>query len=285
VYLSKVAEARPLLWPRVDWVLAVPVFGAAAIGLPLVVRRSLRGPRRAAWAFVLLLSLFYGALCILQVRWGAYIEILLLLPFGELLGGVWARLARWTHPARRALAKGLLMVGCAYFFVLSGLGVLTLVERNEPQKKDERQCLIPLCRHLDTAAPWRDRPARLLTNIFWGGEVLYRTHHEIVASCYHRNAAGILDVYDTLAAATDEEALRRVRARGIDLILLKTQPDKTDPPDEAAEAATFGRRLREGRPPSWCCPVDLPDELSAFLLFEVLPGGDTVPTSPASGKD
>jgi hypothetical protein len=171
------------------------------------------------------------------------------------------------------------MVGCVYFFVFIGWEAQLAADEREPEKAPKHDYLIPLCEYLDTAAPWRDRPARLLAPIFWGGEILYRTHHEVVTSCYHRNAAGILDAYDTLAAPMDEEALRRLCERRIDLVLMTVQPGKTDPPDGPGPVSTFARRLRDGRLPPWCRKVDLPDNFSAFLLFEIAPDRDISPDS------
>jgi hypothetical protein len=269
VYLDNVAEVRPLFWPHVQWSLVVPLFGTAAFCLPLLLWRSLKGPQPAAWMLVTVALILFSVLSVLQTRWCGYAQTLLVWPTAALLAGLWTRLDRWTFLVGRALAKGLLVIGCMYLLLVAG----TLAEMKakagsgEPPK---RTLLVPICRYLENNDTWQGRPARILAPIFWGGEILYRTHHEVVATPYHRNAPGILDTYHVFTATTDDEALQIVRRRKVDLILLP--PARAEPRKDpgTAEASTFSRRLRDGQGPPWCRKVELPAELSSFLLFQVL---------------
>jgi hypothetical protein len=124
---------------------------------------------------------------------------------------------------------------------------------------------------LEHAKQWQGRQLRIVTHTFWGGELLYRTRHEVVGTPYHRNTAGILDTHRILTAATDAEALALIRARGIDTILLYPGTRDARFYCEGREASTFYQRLCEDSAPPWCRPVELPQELSPALLFEVLP--------------
>ena len=98
----------------------------------------------------------------------------------------------------------------------------------------------------------------------------------MVATPYHRNGAGILDVHAALTAGAPEAARQIMGARGIDLVLLCPQPVEemffTPRPGEAARGQTLYARLLTGRPPPWLRPVTLPPELAArFKLFAVEP--------------
>jgi hypothetical protein len=114
-----------------------------------------------------------------------------------------------------------------------------------------------------------DRPRRLLTYIFDGPELLYRTHHSVVATPDHANAEGIAD---TLAffAATEPEAARAIAAkRRIELVLLC--PAERESRQYLMEGETsLLARLIAGAPPDWLEPVPLPDTLGVdYRLFAV----------------
>jgi hypothetical protein len=270
VYLDNVTEVQPLLWPQVQWSLAVPLFGTAAFCLPVLLLRSLRGPQHGAWALVAVTSILVGVLCVLQIRWCGYAQTLLVWPTTGLLVSIWTRLDRWTSLVGRALVKGLLVAGCMYLFLIASATV-EAVARTNSGERPRPSSLMPVCRYLEQDEAWRDRPARILGQIFWGGEILYRTHHEVVATPYHRNAPGILDTCSVFMAPTDDEALQILRRRRVDLILLSPALPESRQYLGTAEAPTFYRRLRDGRLPPWCRKVDLPAGLSSFLLFEVVP--------------
>jgi hypothetical protein len=270
IWLDSVAEFRPLLRSPTSWAFSVPILATTAICVPALVYWSRRAAHRRAWAFMLVSCLFFAPLPFLQVRWGTYTQTLFVLPTAALIALVWARLDHWPFSVWRALAKAGLVLVCFYFLILSAFVVDSLANTKKPQEGARQDSLAAMCKYLNTAEPWQGRRARIVTHLFWGGEILYRTHHEVIATPYHRNAAGILDTHNILTADTDDKALALVRQREIDLILLC--PESTEGRDYlgSEEAPTFYRRLRDGRLPPWCRPVDLPAELSSFLLFEVL---------------
>lgn len=98
----------------------------------------------------------------------------------------------------------------------------------------------------------------------YGPELIYFTAHDTVAGPYHRNTRGILDSYDFFGTATDDEARRILRVRGVDYVLAC--------PDRSATPETRAYRLTHGEVPSWLSPVELP-EGQDFRLFRVNPAG------------
>ena len=68
--------------------------------------------------------------------------------------------------------------------------------------------------HLNGPVGLRDEPYLILTSIFYGSELLYRTDHQIVTGPYHRNDTAILDTYDALTAVDDGAARTIMERRG-----------------------------------------------------------------------
>src|SRR5690606_3230390 len=71
----------------------------------------------------------------------------------------------------------------------------------------------------DRDGPWR-KPQTIAAFIDFGPELLYRTHHRILAGPYHRNGSGILAAYRLLTSADLEASRRIVDERQVNLILL-----------------------------------------------------------------
>ena len=62
-------------------------------------------------------------------------------------------------------------------------------------------------------------PRRLLNSIYAEPELLYRTHHGVVATPYHRNTTGIMDTI-RIFRHTGASVLLAIKARRVDLVLI-----------------------------------------------------------------
>jgi len=273
IWLSQVLEVRPLVSldnPNLVW----PIFwlGIAVPSLPFLAWMLWRerGLAARSWLYVAAALLVYVPLSFYQVRWATYAEMLLLLPYTELL---WRLLER-TRALRQALvqaaARALLVVGFCLAFPILGRAVQA-VEASPTAFTGSSACPISrIAAYLDDPEGWGRRPRTVATLLDFGPELVYRTPHRVIATPYHRNGAGVFDTYRFMTASDPAEAHRLAETRRIDLVLLCPSP---------AEAAHFGgdgggrtlyRRLRAGRPPPWLRPVALPPELAiSFSLFEV----------------
>jgi hypothetical protein len=128
-----------------------------------------------------------------------------------------------------------------------------------------------MCEYLDETEKWQRQNYRILTDIDFGAEILYRTRHEVIGTPYHRNSKGILDTYDIMTAETDEEALEIIQRRGIDLILLCPKSIESALYSKPEQSTNFYRRLCEDTIPNWLKKVELPSDLSSsFILFETI---------------
>ena len=268
--MARIGELQPLLSTDVFWTFGLPLIGYGTIFLGLLCCRmiNLRDPR---WMLVLVAFAVYMGLSFYQVRWAMYGQVLLLLPAVALITRLRTRLSSSQHGLRRLLTN----VGITTVFLLlagSGSLVVHFVPKAQPPASRPRSSVRALCRYLTSDVQWQGRRLRILAEINYGAEILYRTPHEVIATLYHRNWQAIEDACAIMAAQTDEEAQSRIRSRGIDLILLSPETSDSSLFAEPGQTATFYHRLCSGQAPPWCRPVQLPDELSSFRLFAITPG-------------
>jgi hypothetical protein len=281
IYVRNVAEMRPLLASGPGRSLAAAVIGAAAICIPLLLRRVARGPRASGWLYVAAATGLFMPLSFLQIRWTPYTQVLLALPLAEIILVAWTRLDRWPYTLKRTLAKTGVLAACCYFLLLSGVVFDAICGVTPENNQEDHLALAPLCRYLTEAPAYAGRRLRILTDVFWGGEILYRTPHEVVGTPYHRNTQGILDTYRAFSAATDGQAFEVIRGRGINLVLVAPGSDRIRRFYGGNHAgSTFYQRLCDGQIPSWCRQVDLPMDLASFRLFEICPQPEASPTGP-----
>jgi hypothetical protein len=270
IYVQRVAEMQPLLQGDSPLVLGVPFVGAALLSLPLLAWRSVRGPRACGWLYVAVALLAFVPLSLLQVRWTAYAQVLFSLTLTEMIVTVWACLDRRPHTLKRTLVKTGIWAACCCFLLVSGIAADTAFGVKSPQNPAGYGSLTPLCRYLAETPPYASHRQRILADVSWGGEILYRTPHEVVGTPLHRNTRGILDTHRAFNAATDDEALQVIRERRINLIIVCPGSGEVRRSYRSKDqTSSFYERLCEGKVPSWCREVPLPPELAAFRLFEV----------------
>jgi hypothetical protein len=135
-----------------------------------------------------------------------------------------------------------------------------------------RDCPISaMAAYLDRPETFGDRSRIVAAHLNYGPELLYRTRHGVVATPYHRNVSGILDIYRLFSAVDPAQSRAIVEARGIELLLLCPRPGRAAYYAPPTPGATFYQSLLDGRSPSWVTQVSLPDGLAGpFRLFQVV---------------
>jgi hypothetical protein len=268
LWLRHNTESAPLLGS--GDISAVPFAGSLLLCLPFLVVWIVRSDRRSLWLFVSLSVVAFTLLSLPDRRWTGYPQTLLTLPLAQLVVQAWTWMDARLRGNARALLKGSFGAACFFFLTFAGIPLaLTPASRAiDPSARLRKVSLLSICEYLENSQLWHDRHLRVLTDVYFGSEILYRTRHSVVGTGYHRDAQGILDTRAILTAASDEDAWR-LKERGIDVILLC--PDSTEGHFYVqANASTLYGRLCEGRLPSWCREVTLPKELAgSFRLFAV----------------
>lgn len=263
-------EVSPLLDPR-DLAGTLPKFvahlGMAVLALPAMAFMALRGggARRAGWLVLLAASLAAIALAMHEVRWSGLAQVFLLPGYAAAAAWLIDRLS--ATPLRLAARAGVPVLFAVGFLILGAL--LRRAEAEAPPAVPDCD-LKPMAAALNER--YRDGPRRIASFIFYGPELLYRTRHEVVATPYHRNAAGMLDLIDLLRATDMDEARTIVARRGIDLIVVCSSNSEADKYRRGGASPSLFSRLEAGHGPDWIGPgEDLPAGEGRALVYEVSP--------------
>jgi hypothetical protein len=283
VWLSHVKEVQPLLTEPGQWLKQTtawlwPVY----LSVPWLLvswRRWLPilfTSRILLWA---LATVFFTALAFYQIRWVTYVELLWLFPCLFCLEDA----LQWVRKKTGPPWQRVLVVACVMVFAGGNLPIVIALQRaagtaateKPPSPKVVENQMAPspitgvdLADVLIELSP--SHPRTILTRLGLGPELLYRTHHRVIATPYHRNDAGMLFLRQTMRSQNMGEILRDLRNRQVDWILLEPESPELsfygtkDLPD------SFHQRLLSGQYPDWLKKIPLPDRLeSRYRLFQV----------------
>ncbi len=233
-------------------------------------------PQWWSWLYVGLSLGVYLPLALLHFRFAPFAELLLLVVLVELVG----RFRRWfqwnSDRLSGQLARGMISAVLLAGWIGMGMSVMattalmeTPATAGEPSPAVARCPMMRMAAYLESDR-WRGDPRIILAAIPYGPELLYRTRHKVVGTPYHRNAAGIVDVYRAFASAGHRESRRVVQRRRVDLILLCPNQGDMDVYHLNKGDDAFYLQLIDGRVPPWLRPVELPAQMGHFRLFEVI---------------
>jgi len=294
VRLTNIAEFQPIVrWSDLVGPSAPTTIGhlflwlgAGAVAIPALVwmlRRHSGGPWRG-WLVITLMAVVFVPMSIAQVRWVAYAEAMLVIPYAAAVGASLVWITRLPIPdpflaLPRALAVAF---ACTWNFIpamiVGAVGddqpvapVAVPGEEAEQAAVDaDNVCpLASLSRVLSDSAGLGDRSRRVMAFVDFGPEILYRTSHAVFSIPNHRFQAGFTATYEAMTASTDESAESILRDNGVDILVLC--------PEWPLEGAFYGSdggpgmfygRLLAGDVPSYLEPIVLPDDLMGrFAVF------------------
>lgn len=278
------AELKPLFWSAIQEL--KPAQGAAevlSIGLLPVIATALLGSlawrRRSLWMAVLAMaSLCYGILALLHVRLGPPASLMSSLALGVFAGT--ARALDDHEPSRRVRdqAAAIFLIVLAVLPVTSSL----LVGRFSRPVADSPGAAATVaeddpCR-LSTVADSLQRlpPATILAPLSQGPELLFRTHHRVIAGPYHHNLEGMLDSYRAWLDGSGQTLAEVAGRRGITLVLGCTYFQVEMLRDQAAPS--LAQRIAKGQAPVWLQPVPWPAGVeTGWRLYRVRLPANSVP--------
>ena len=168
----------------------------------------------------------------------------------------------------RAAARGAVVAGMATLFLL--LAVLVYKAEDHGPKG-------PGCRLSDMAALMGTEPAlamppkRIMSLVYYGPEIIYRSRHSVVGTPYQRNRTGILDTVNFFSDTGGETASGIARQRGLDQVMICLHAGEGKwYRTKDGELDSLYEKLSANDPPAWLSAVTLPDRLSgAFRLYAV----------------
>ena len=264
-------------WPLGDLANLLGYVGAALFAFPMLgwcLWRERRGANPWAWVLLAAGAVVYVGLAVDWIRWAPYAGIFLSVALADLLVAVDRALTAPMTMAARIPAKIVVFLSLVLGPLVAG-GLLA-----GEGETDRPACPLPaLTRHLAG-----EDGRTILAAANYGPRILYETGHRVIATVHHRNQDGLLDSIRLFRAADDGEALRRVRRRRIDWVLLCPGYAGNHYVRDGDGDGLFYRRLERGALPGWLTEVPLPEVPGRrFRLFAVnLPRGAAVPALPPS---
>jgi hypothetical protein len=237
-------------------------FTAPLLSLPLVIQTLVRGPHEEKP--VMLVSLIgmvlFGALALAQMRWSGEVQAAALLP--------WTLTTQHLMQSRISLAWRKVNVPLRSF-ALSGALLLQMVPAAlagrpthaedlvaGPGSDARRGCAWTRATNaLDKAVPG---DGIVMTSLWYGPEILWRTQHRVVGAPYEIPPA----LRDTNTFMDGDEGAARSIAlkRHIDFVLICRNDSLQG----------FSAQLARGAAPAWLTPVRLDGDLGEFRLYRVV---------------
>ncbi|MSP84078.1 MAG: hypothetical protein EXQ94_14515 [Alphaproteobacteria bacterium] len=267
--MRDVSELKPL-WPT-DAESSARLFfflGPLGIALPYAALKAWRGGD--GWLPLAVGMAVYTPFALVHLRVAPFVEALFVLPWAAVIADLMPRVGmpRAAVLGRFALATLALVwhVGVAAAF--AGPGARNLTRIGDPCPWD---ALAPV---LNRERPAADRPI-ILTHVYPGSELLWRTYYDVVSAPYHDDRDGMADTL-TVFAATDDDAARAViDRRGVGLVIVCRILAGADAGAWApitASPQTLYNRLLRGEPPAWLASLPLPADLSdIFAVYARTP--------------
>lgn len=254
-YIWRIGELRPLHAIFSPLLLMAAYIGV--LGLPRLIRRGGDFDRLLALAFGTML-----AAMALQTRWLGYAVPLTTLVLALWVGQCVAA-RRWEGVKGRWTV--LLLALAPFLFAVAD----NLLPRERENVLYEPDCLTALEEAVreDAVSHYVDaKPQRVILPENLGTMMLFFTPHSIVASNYHRNTDGILDLDRFFKSGSDKEARAIVEQRGVDVVLLCT------PQPAAQEYYPYLHALTQGgmAAPDWLRPVSQPWAGQGVRMFRVV---------------
>ncbi len=219
---------------------------------------------------IILGIIIFVPLSIYQVRWSAYLGIVLAVPLAalaQMLFDFSAGPTIGTNPKTPIFRVPIV----ASVFVAPALGALLLTSLLTNETTDgeaSKNCKwSDIAPQLKKIGEQSGRKINIMTRIHEGPEVLYRTGQNVVGTPHHRNTEGILDSFKVLASTNLEESFSILSKRNIDyLAFCKDTIEERVYLNTPGETLT--RMMADGRQPKWLEAITLPgDAGDSFYLF------------------
>ncbi len=299
VRLANIAEFQPIVrWSDLTGPDAATTIGHlflwlgagtfAVPGLVWMLRRS-SGSAWRGWLVVALMALVFIPLSFAQVRWVAYAEAMLVLPYAAVVGAclAWINRLPWAEPLLALPRAFVVAFACTWTFLpavivgasADGEPAEAAVPAGEATQQaaaesDELCPLNALSQVLADPDGLGDRSRRVMAFVDFGPELLYRTPHAVYSIPNHRYQSGFTATYRAMTARSAESAETILRQSGVELLLVCPEwPLEGQFYGSDGASGLFYDDLAAGNPPSFLAPLPLPEALDGrFSLYAVNPG-------------
>lgn len=253
--------------------------GTAAVAIPgLIWMIAIRpSSEKRGWIALAAVAAIFVPLACAQVRWLAYAEAVLLIPYAAIVGLALDRISRMPRPEwMLALPRALLVsLACVWFF---GPAVVASDASSgdtaaETVAETGGACpLTSLSRFLADPGGLGRRPLRVMAFVDFGPELLYRTPHSVYSIPNHRYQPGFTATYRIMTARSASAARALVQESRVELIVVcpNWPVEALFYGGDAGNLEGFYNDLAANTPPGFLQAVPLPDDLQRhFRLYSV----------------
>jgi len=273
MWLSKIQEFQPLTKSDTSTVIAAIMILTPILWLVVWGYLVWKSTNRTSGQVDLLVTLsvavlLYLPLTLAQSRWGAYMGVVVSLSWAMLL----QRLLDWRGGPQFGPAPGtpilrvplFAAVAIGHILLAGGLKLSLPDSTDEGPKKCLWKDITPFLNSADFAA---GQPQSILSFIHQGPEIIYRTHHRVIGTPYHRNSRGLLDSFTAFTSINDSESKAILTARKVDYVLTCVESVE-ERFFLTFEGDTLMRKITTNKLPTWLKPAPLPEGLEQhFRLF------------------
>ena len=272
IYMDHTTEFAPLFsnydklfgYPNLSW-----LFGFTALLMCIYIIKHKQLTEKLSWSIIGLLLLAYGSISLYQARWLSYFQLLSIIPMSLILH----KITKWEELNCKPSLRKLIIVATILAFCLAPFTISQVLGKNtKPPLLRQSAFLNQLCIFLNEADIFDNKEYRILTSIYIGPLILYKTKHEVIGTPAHRNEKGILDTYKIMNSEDEEIGRGIIKKRDIDIILV-------GPPEygmhdylipEGKQVGKFYHRLWYGPLPDWLEQIPITTELkNKIKIFRV----------------
>lgn len=228
---------------------------------------------RQVWLFITLINISYIFLSACIYRMIFYAILCSIIPISCAISEFYVFINDKFSRSYYQIIRTVFIVICCFSFIVPGI----VFNAKEPDYLiNDQKFLARLCQYLNEDTFFEKKPKRILTSIYLGPLLLYKTKNEIIGTPSHRNVSGILDTYDVMNARNAESAHLIIHRRNIQVLLIGRPEygigdyffDIEKKSKKSAEI--FHHQLWKGLIPAWLQPYPVPKSLEGKVkIFKV----------------
>ncbi len=278
IYLNKTPEFTGLFSapnnlskiPIVYWAMTLP-------GVPISIFRAWRSfdKKRKVWIFITLINIVFIIFSALTFRMITYAILCSLIPVSYAIYLPFVFITQNFVQPYNMIARVAFIGTCCLFFLL--LPATAFYSNQNKYLINDRKFLSQICQYLNEDPFFKKQQRRILTSIYLGPLLLYKSPHEVIGTPSHRNVSGILDTYFVMNARREKDAYMIIHRRGIQAILIG-RPEYgigdyfTNNINKAKDSCEiFHHQLWKGKIPAWLQIYAVPNSLEGKIkVFKVI---------------
>ncbi len=289
IRLVNIDEFQPVVrwstfgWDEVPTAIGAIVLwlGAVFVALPCIVWAIFKqaGAERRGWVLLAVLTAIFVPFTLLQIRWVAYAETLMVIPYAAAIGIGLRWIDGWRIPeVWRAVPRAFgVTFACIWTFAPAALASAWSAgpgPQAAPAETVSAACPVTaLSAFLANPDGLGDRPRRVMAFVDYGPELLYRTPHSVYSIPNHRFQPGFTATYRIMTASSASAARTLIQESGVELIVVcpNWQVEAQFYGGDVRNSDGFYYELAAGVPPDFLQAVPLPYDLDRdFRLYSVV---------------